>query len=819
MVQERRHAHSTKHPGARSLLHGIPSPLLFLAVLVISTAAAFAITPPMTNAAAIGSPLRSASEIDYPPFCIVEADGTATGFSVELLRAALAAMNRDVTFRTGVWEEVRGWLESGEVEALPLVGRTPEREDLYDFTFPYMSLHGAIVIREDTTGIEDLDDLLGRTVAVMRDDNAEEFLRREARGIDIVTTATFEEALRELSEGRHDAVVVQRLVALRLIQEAGFSNLHIVDKPVEGFRQDFCFAVRKGDSETLALLNEGLALVMADGTYRSLHARWFAALELPTNLRIVVGGDEDYPPFEYVDEKGRPAGYCVELTRAIALALGLDVEIRLGPWDDIREALADGEIDIIQGMFYTPERDLVYDFSPAHWVAHYVGVVRKGEDSPPDSLNDLAGKKLVVQRGDLMHEFLAEQGAGAELVLVDSQVEALRQLAAGEYDCALVSRATALGLIESEGWTHLSVGRSPLYSADYCYAVLAGHGALLAQFSEGLAVVEKSGDLRRIQEKWLGVYEQPPVDPTAVVRYVAYVVGPLLFLLLAALLWSWSLRRQVARRTEELRRSEELLRQSQKMEAIGRLAGGIAHDFNNLLTAIIGYSELVLSDGEFKKTRWHDDVREIRAAAERAGSLTQQILAFSRRQVLQPKVVSLNDLIEEMTHLLRRTLGEDVELVTSLRHDLGLTEVDPHQFAQVLMNLAVNSRDAMPSGGRLTFTTANTMLDDRAAANDLDLSPGMYVTLSVSDTGTGFDPELTEHIFEPFYTTKDMGKGTGLGLSTVYGIVKQSGGAVTVETTPGEGTTFIVYLPLVRDGLSPSVTPPIGDPAVAPRES
>ena len=199
------------------------------------------------------SPVISAAEIDYPPFSIVDEMGRADGFSVELLQAALAAMGRDVTFRTGPWGEVKGWLEKGDVQVLPLVGRTPEREEFYDFTVPYMSLHGAIVVRSGTGDIQRLADLEGRRVAVMRGDNAEEFLRREERGIQIHTTPSFEQALLELSEGRHDAVVVQRLVALRLIPKARLMNLRIVDKPIEGFRQDFCFAVKKGDSQMLAL--------------------------------------------------------------------------------------------------------------------------------------------------------------------------------------------------------------------------------------------------------------------------------------------------------------------------------------------------------------------------------------------------------------------------------------------------------------------------------------------------------------------------------------------------------------------------------------
>ena len=330
-----------------------------------------------------GPAILSAAEADYPPFSVVDQEGRAEGFSVELLQAALAAMGREVTFRTGPWTQVRGWLENGEVQALPLVGRTPEREFLFDFTFPYMSLHGAIVIRDGTTGIVDLKDLKGRRVAVMKGDNAEEFLRREERGIRIIPTLSFEQALAELSAGKHDAVVTQRLVALRLIQESGIRNLRVLDRPIEGFRQDFCFAVREGDRATLALLNEGLALVTADGTYGHLHAKWFAALELPSNRRLIIGGDHNFPPYEYLDERGRPTGFNTELTRAVAQEAGLEVEIRLGPWTEIRQELERGDIDAVQGMLYSPERDRSYDFTTPHTLIHYVAVGRQGRPLRP----------------------------------------------------------------------------------------------------------------------------------------------------------------------------------------------------------------------------------------------------------------------------------------------------------------------------------------------------------------------------------------------------------------------------------------------------
>ncbi len=972
--------------------------------------------------------------MDYPPFCFVDGRGSANGFSVELLRAALEKVGREVTFRMGVWAEVKDWLAQGQVQVLPLVGRTPEREDLFDFTVPYLTMHGAIVVRQQDSAVETLADLQGKRVAVMKGDNAEEFLRREERGFQIHTTPTFSEALSGVAAGYYDAVVIQRLVALRLIQELNLPGLRVVERPIEGFSQDFCFAVREGDKELLGALNEGLALVFADGTYRRLHAKWFAALELPTARRIVVGGDEAHAPFEFIDEKGRPAGYNVDLVWAVAREMGLDVEIRLGPWAEMRAALQRGDIDVLGGMLYSPERDQVFDFSQPHTVNYYVSAVRRGSGAPPESLADLEGKTIVVQAGDMAHDFLLKEGLEAQVTTVESQGEALAAVAEGRYDCTLVSRIPARYEMEKRGLVdELQLGKTAFFTAEYCFAVREGETALLAAFAEGLRLLKESGEYHEIYQQWLGVYEEPKTSAATVLRYAAYVVGPLMVLLVIAGLWTWSLRRQVAKRTEALqlvelgvdnmgdllmwvdregrfvkvnqelcrrlgysreellamrvsdidvdppwrswdehwrelkehgtvrfetrhrtksgevypveltityfeyggrelnvtfgrdiserkrmerereitaqalersgvgimrvdregrirevndhmcamlgysreellglrvwdvavgltaenwparweelrsrksltferlnrtksgelitvevnanvvefegeefnhalvrditerkqveaalRERDEQLRQAQKMEAVGRLAGGIAHDFNNLLTAIIGYSDLILADPRFTDTPWYDDLREIKKAAERAGGLTQQILAFSRKQVLQPQVVAINELLGETLPLLRRTLGEDIELEAQLHPEAGMVEVDPHQFTQVLMNLAVNARDAMPLGGRLVFATTNVRIADPTRVGDPDLKPGDYVLLSVSDTGIGMDEETLSHIFEPFFTTKAPGQGTGLGLPTAYGIVKQSKGTLVARSRPGEGSTFEVYLP------------------------
>ena len=252
------------------------------------------------------------------------------------------------------------------------------------------------------------------------------------------------------------------------------------------------------------------------------------------------------------------------------------------------------------------------------------------------------------------------------------------------------------------------------------------------------------------------------------------------------------------RRTEEaLRKSEEQLRQWQRVEAIGRLAGGVAHDFNNLLMTIKGCSELLLGAFDHRDPR-REEVEEILKAADRATSLTRQLLAFGRRQVLQPQVLDLNAVVMNMEKMLRRLIGEDIQLIISLDRDLWSVKVDPGMIEQVIMNLAVNSRDAMPSGGKLTIETGNVVHDEEYASHHVSVKPGYYVMLAISDTGCGMDKETQSHLFEPFFTTKEKGKGTGLGLSTVYGIIKQSGGNIWTYSEPGLGTTFKIYLSRVE---------------------
>jgi PAS domain S-box-containing protein len=275
---------------------------------------------------------------------------------------------------------------------------------------------------------------------------------------------------------------------------------------------------------------------------------------------------------------------------------------------------------------------------------------------------------------------------------------------------------------------------------------------------------------------------------------------------------------EIVRDISARKRLEDQLRQSQKMEAVGRLAGGIAHDFNNLLTIINGYSDLLVKQIKKDDPMWRE-VEEVRKAGERAASLTRQLLAFSRRQILQPKVLDLNSVLSRIDNMLHRLIGEDVDLLTSFGENLWRVKADQSQIEQVLMNLAVNSRDAMPAGGKLTIETRNVELPEATPVGTGQMPPGAYVALSVSDTGCGMDEATQSHLFEPFFTTKDKGKGTGLGLAMVYGIIKQSGGYIVVDSTAGKGTTVKLYFPPTKEEARPLTSEDLSSAPAAGKET
>jgi PAS domain S-box-containing protein len=387
-------------------------------------------------------------------------------------------------------------------------------------------------------------------------------------------------------------------------------------------------------------------------------------------------------------------------------------------------------------------------------------------------------------------------------------------------------RDRCLHLMASSGrYTHTD-GRDHSRVPFGCYKI----GMIAAAEESGFLTNEVTSDPRVHNRAWAGElglvafagYRLVDTDATPVgvlALFSKRAISPEEDLLLQGIADVASQVLQASRVEQTLRERDDQLRQSQKMEAVGQLAGGIAHDFNNLLAAILGYSDLLLASQELADATAREDVEEIRHAAQRAAALTKQVLAFSRRQTQQLAVVSLSEVLDGMEALLRRTLGEDIDLLCLKDPDLDSVEADAHQLEQVLMNLAVNARDAMPSGGQLTLETANVELGEEYCRTHPETTPGGHVMLAVTDTGTGMDNATLEHIFEPFFTTKAVGAGTGLGLATVYGIVRQSHGSISVSSERGKGTSFKIYLPRVTDAVSVVIPVDSGAPSARGEET
>ena len=778
--------------------------VLVMAAASTSVRAVSAVAPTGTSTGK--APVLSGCEFDYPPYCVVNPDNSVTGFSVELLRSALKAMGREVNFRTGTWAEIKQDLSEGHLQALPLVGRTPEREAIFDFTFPYLTMHGTIVIRQETKGIQLPADLAGKKVAVLKGDNAEEYLLRAKLGATILSFDSFETALRELSVGNCDAVVIQKLVALQIIQKNGYSNLATVGPPLDDFKQVFCFATRKGDRDLLAVLNEGLSVVIADGTFRELYATWFSGIETfgQSRSRIVVGGDAQYPPYEYLDENGQPAGLNVDLTRAIAKKLGLDVDIRLGTWDEIRQGLGLGRIDAVQGMFYTPERDRVFGFSPAHTIVNHV-IAGRTDRPVPDSMENLAGKSLVVMAGDLMEDLAVKMGYGDNLVRVASQEAALSQLASGKGDYALVAQVPALYWIRRNNWKNLKLSARPVFAAEYCYAFPKESGALRAQFAQGLAAMIATDEYHRIEGKWLAPYTKSGL--AAVARYAAFILLALVAVLCVVALWIRSLRKKVELKTAELSMEvAERKRAEAEVRALNRelerrvsertaelesantelesFAYAVSHDLRAPLRSMEGFSSIIMNryDGVLDETGVNY-LGRIQSAAVRMGELIEALLGLSRvsRLPLVRKELDLSALAGEIADELLETAGA---VVPSIEIKAGMkVDADSALMRILLFNLLDNALkySAKNAAPRVEFGCAETTGE---------------TVFFVKDNGTGFDMAYADRLFIPFqrlHSTKDF-PGTGIGLVTVSRIVARHGGRIWPESRPGEGACFFFTL-------------------------
>ncbi|MFD2315514.1 transporter substrate-binding domain-containing protein [Halomonas organivorans] len=524
---------------------------------------------------------------------------------------------------------------------------------------------------------------------------------------------------------------------------------------------------------------------------------------------IVVGGDHYHPPYEFLDEDGRPTGYDVELTRAIAEVMGIEVRIELGPWSEMRHKLETGEIDVLEGMSYSEARDASFDFAPPHAIVHQSIFARRGTP-PVERLEELRGKEVIVQRGDIMQDLLIEQDVGAELFTTDTHADALRALAAGQHDYALVANLPALYLSRELGLTNLVPVARP-FSLRYGYAVKEGNADVLAQFSEGLAILKNTGRHQAIYDKWLGPLEQGEGLPWKRLGMIGAIASALLLLILGGIvIWNRLLKREVASRTAELHRQQQQLIQADKMSSLGVLVSGVAHEINNP-SGLLLLNLPVLRDA-------HDDARPILEAHYREhGDFPFGGLPYSR---MRDEVPSMLDEMLEGTQRIKRIVGDLKDFARQGSHDLG-ERLDLDEVTRTAVRLVDNSiRQAtdrfeahyagdLPAvwgnAQRIEQVVINLVLNACQALEDRDRGirlttrflPGDgTVTLEVHDEGRGIDPAALSRLTDPFFTTRRESGGTGLGLSVSAGIVREHDGDLAFASRPGEGTNVTLTLPV-----------------------
>lgn len=528
--------------------------------------------------------------------------------------------------------------------------------------------------------------------------------------------------------------------------------------------------------------------------------------------RLIIGGDSNYPPYEYLDENGQPAGFNVDLTRAIAEDLGLPIEIQLGTWSEIRQQLKDNRIDLIQGMSYSPERDNDFDFTGEHSLVRHV-IVSRLETPSAENLEQLAGKLIVVEEGDIMHDIAVQAGFEKQLLLAQSQEEALNYVSSDQADYALVAMIPALYWIEKLKIANLRLGNKTVMTAKYCYATTPAHHQLVALFSRGLDHIKASGEYEKIYQRWLGRYDYDGRSRGEILKYVLPAVIPLLLLFFLVALWSQLLRRRLETQESKLKESQTLLIQQEKLAAIGQLAAGVAHEINNPLGYISSnlgrlktYGDRFASyfqelDGlitelpqesrkalEEKRKKYKIDqliedlpelVEESQEGSGRIKKIVEGLKCFSRSDSEEATPVDINECLENSITIVWNEIKYNANLEREFS-DVPPVRGYPQQLAQVFMNLLVNASHAIEKDGLIRLSTCRT---------------GDMIEVRVSDNGEGIQPDHLPRIFDPFFTTKPVGKGTGLGMSIAREIIEKHGGSISVTSEVGQGTVFSVVLP------------------------
>ena len=545
-------------------------------------------------------------------------------------------------------------------------------------------------------------------------------------------------------------------------------------------------------------------------------------MEVSSPATIVIGGDRDYPPYEFIDKNGKPAGYNVELTKAIADVMGMQVEFRFGGWSEMRTALMRGSVDVLQGISYSDDRTKTVSFSPPHTIINHAIFARK-ETPPVSSLKELRGKEIIVFQDGIMHDYLVSLGFAENLVMTDTPADALRLLASGKHDYAVLAMLPGMYIIREHKLSNLIPVAKSISTQRYCYGVKKGNEELLARFNEGLAILKKTGRYQEIYDRWLGVLGPPKVAWEKVLWYGGMLLTPLLVILAGIVIWSRTLQKRVAQRTgelalevterkralEELRRHQDKLIQADKMASLGILVAGVAHEINNpnglillnmpILREVYQDAEEVLEDryhqqgdftlGGLPYSRMRNEVphllEEMQEGANRIKRIVEELKDFARQDTsAATEPVDLNAVVQTAVRLVDSTIRSSTSNFSAhYAPDLPIITGNAQRIEQVAVNLILNACQSLPDmDHKISLSTSY----EQAAGN---------VVLKLSDEGSGIAPEHIQHLTDPFFTTKRETGGTGLGLSVSASIVKEHDGSLEFDSNLGAGTTVTLKLP------------------------
>lgn len=530
------------------------------------------------------------------------------------------------------------------------------------------------------------------------------------------------------------------------------------------------------------------------------------------NRVVVVGGDSNFPPYEYLDLDGQPAGYNVELTLAIADVMGIKVDIRLGEWDIMLSELKNKKVDVLQGIVASEERKKMFSFSSPHAIIHHSVFARIGGEAP-NGLKGLKGKAVMVQNNSIMHEYLLQNNVGAIIHPVTTHVEALRLLSSGQHDYALVANLPGLYLGKEFGLTNLELVGKPFTSQRYGYGVLKGNESLVAAFSEGLAILRNTGRQQDIYNKWLGVLEQENSLPWQ--KYGLWAIFISIFLLLitaAVVIWSRTLKKQVDKRTAELHEHQLQLIQADKMASLGVLVTGVAHEINNPTGALLlnlpllkdawRDSNAILEKhyqefGDFsmaglKYSRLKDELPiildEMTGGATRIKHIVEDLKDFARHDDLDNDVpLNMNDVVATAIRLVDTSIRKSTHnFNVNYGGDLPVVCVNAQRIEQIVINLILNACQALTDVNQKVSVTTSYDRQNKK------------IKISIVDEGSGVDAKNVKRLTDPFFTTKRAHGGTGLGLSISSAIASAYGGKLIFDSKKDIGTEVILELPIIN---------------------